>query len=212
MKIRRWSPAIVAVVAFAGVAGWSALARGSSTDGSVVAGSPSGPSAAANDRGRLNVTLHHNWFEDIEDRSPRVRFGNIHIFNDYVNGATNATISVAGAVTLVERCVFRDTRIATTFSHAADNEDKDRGGTITIVDSRNIDPRSAATGGNTREQFEIDHNFQSNVPPEELKFNAPTGWKWDDLSKPPYAYSADPVDAVPDLVQRYAGTGKVSLP
>ena len=47
MKIRRWSPAIVAVVAFAGVAGWSALARGSSTDGSVVAGSPSGPSPAA---------------------------------------------------------------------------------------------------------------------------------------------------------------------
>jgi peptidoglycan hydrolase-like protein with peptidoglycan-binding domain len=47
MKFRRWSPAIVAVVAFAAVAGWSALARGSSTDGSVVAGPPSGGSASA---------------------------------------------------------------------------------------------------------------------------------------------------------------------
>ena len=42
--------------------------------------------AAALDRGRLNVTLHHNLFENIADRAPRARFGNIHAFNILVDG------------------------------------------------------------------------------------------------------------------------------
>ena len=101
--------------------------------------------------------------------------------------------------------------LASSLAHAADNEDKDRGGTITIVDSRNIDPRPAK-GETSRERFEVENNFKSNVPREELKFNAPSAWKWEDLTKPPYAYSPDPVDDVPALVEGFAGTGKLSLP
>src|ERR1019366_4240458 len=98
-------------------------------------GHSSSANAAATDRGRLNVTLHHNWFVNIDDRALRARFGNIHAFNNLIEGAQNATISVTGAVTLVERCVYRDARIATTYSHAADTIAKGHGGTIAIVDS-----------------------------------------------------------------------------
>lgn len=37
---------------------------------------------ATGDRGRLRVTLHHNELVDLEQRAPRVRFGQAHVYNN----------------------------------------------------------------------------------------------------------------------------------
>lgn len=39
---------------------------------------------AEQDAGRLHVTYHHNWFENTVQRTPRVRYGYAHVFNNYV--------------------------------------------------------------------------------------------------------------------------------
>lgn len=46
------------------------------------------------DRGRLRVTLHHNWYDHgTRERMPRVRFGQVHVFNNYF-GSSNASYAI----------------------------------------------------------------------------------------------------------------------
>jgi len=42
------------------------------------------------DRGKLHVTFHHNWWADnCVGRMPRVRFGQVHVYNNYYSCADN---------------------------------------------------------------------------------------------------------------------------
>ena len=168
-------------------------------------GHSSSPTAAEIDRGRLNVTLHHNLFENIEDRVPRARFGNIHAFNNVVEGAQYATMSVMGAVTLVENSIYRDVKCATSFSHAKDSALKEKGGAICIVDSKNENPRETTPATKPDERFEQENNFKSNVERTKLEFNAPRGFVWENRNQLPYRYEADVTGKTVELVKRLSG-------
>lgn len=63
------------------------------------------------DRGKLRVTLHHNWYDaGVRGRMPRVRFGQVHIYNCYYNSpGSGYCIGVGKECHIrVEGCHFED--------------------------------------------------------------------------------------------------------
>jgi pectate lyase len=61
---------------------------------------------ASEDTGKLHVTVDHNYFKNINSRTPSLRFGTGHVYNNYfVTGSTGAH-SRMGAQMLVQNNVF----------------------------------------------------------------------------------------------------------
>jgi pectate lyase len=63
------------------------------------------------DRGKLRVSYHHNWFAGTNQRHPRVRFGNpVHVYNNYyANVGSYGVASTMEAGVLVEGNYFENT-------------------------------------------------------------------------------------------------------
>ena len=48
------------------------------------------------DEGRLRVTFHHNHFTHVSERAPRVRFGRVHLFNNFYEGSRSHPVYAHG--------------------------------------------------------------------------------------------------------------------
>ncbi|MEK7675681.1 MAG: hypothetical protein AAB676_07595 [Verrucomicrobiota bacterium] len=146
---------------------------------------------AATDRGHLNVTLHHNWYDHVEERMPRMRFGNAHVFNLYCNDLGGKGIqSTTEAATLVENAFFVHPR-----SGSYPTVEVNGGGTgvVKVVNSVIVN----LPGGNVAFRQFGASTFTFNAP-----FATPV---------PPYSYALDPVEAVPNIVTNHAGVGKIGF-
>src|SRR5262249_4344764 len=139
--------------------------------------------AGATDPGRLNVPYHHNTFTLVRQRTPRMRFGNAHVFNIFVDdtqsaafpGTQTAVNSTINAAVLVENSDFLEVRTPLMFSG---------GGRITQRGSTwQLNGAPAA----------FDPARLNPVDPNALVWNPPATFTWNDLTTLPYPYPLDPV-------------------
>ncbi len=66
--------------------------------------------ASDSDSGEYRITFHHNWWaENVDQRMPRSRFGDIHVFNNLFTSSGNSYCTNAGISTrlLVENNIYR---------------------------------------------------------------------------------------------------------
>lgn len=136
---------------------------------------------AAEDTGKLRVTLHHNWLGTlVRERMPRVRFGQVHIFNTYYAAPGNNYCIGLGRDSQV--------RLESSSFDAAKRPWRD-----------STDAKVAgATPG--RIAWNADNVFAATEVPDW----APNA----EVFQPPYPYRPDVGASVKELVTKHAGAGR----
>lgn len=145
---------------------------------------------SAVDTFRLNVTFHHNWFSHCLSRSPRVRYGKVHLYNNLYDGKMNYAVEAGFAARIFsEANFFTDTAPASQLARSV----------------------SVAAAGRLADRFSLYRDSRSKrarpvnlaaeaIPPIDDKI----GWSPAAI----YAYRLDPAEAALQIVRQYAGAGK----
>ncbi|KAH7304760.1 pectin lyase fold/virulence factor, partial [Stachybotrys elegans] len=80
-------------------------------------------SNAAEDQGKLRVTYHHNWWNQVNSRTPSLRFGTGHIYSSCYENIPGSGLNIReGARALVEQNYFRNVKDAIHTNLDANNQ------------------------------------------------------------------------------------------
>ena len=133
------------------------------------------------DPSHLKVTYHHNWFQGTLFYNPKVRYGSVHVFNnyyDYPEGSPAIGITAQlGAQVMVEANLFKNLETPMTTEGDDNGQDPSKQGAI-------------SQAGNA---------YRGTGDPVITQVGT---WR---PSPSDYAYTADVAEAVPDLVSRCSG-------
>ena len=153
----------------------------------------SSDSAASTDDGHLRVTFHHNLFRDIEQRAPRVRFGRVHLYNNYYQGSKSREVYA----NLYSIGVGYKAKIIST-SNAFDID----GASSCNQVVRN--PGSSSKTGAIVDTGSLLNGALLNLSTQ-CSFSSAVGWTV------PYAFTATPASQVKAQVVEEAGAGKLGV-
>lgn len=143
--------------------------------------------------GKLHVTFHHNWWaENVRERMPSVRWGTVHLYNNYYSSAGNnyCVRTRLNAQTRIENNVFENVR---------------NPWEIYLTDLTNTVGKIFAT-----------NNLQLNTTWSQSTTNTKKGLSivlitpgTNAVFTPPYPYTLDASDKVKAAVMNGAGAGKL---
>jgi pectate lyase len=101
-------------------------------------------SNASEDTGKLRVTYHHNWFDGVNQRNPRVRFGNpVHVYNNYYsNIGSYGVASTENAGVRVEKNYFENVEDPYHLGEGSSDP-----GSLVAIDNYKVNSGAGQTGG-----------------------------------------------------------------
>lgn len=136
------------------------------------------------DEGKLHVTLHHNYFHNVVQRLPRVRFGQVHVYNNYfASDTTNGEYAYAYALG-----VGKNSQIYAE-NNVADIADKDYTSFVKVDGGKQL------TTVNNMFNGQIIDTFNDTL--------TPVDWK------PELFTTIDPVNKVKETVLNHVGANKI---
>ncbi|WP_327175079.1 pectate lyase [Streptomyces sp. NBC_01335] len=146
-------------------------------------------SAGATDRGKLRVTLHHNLFQDVKERAPRVRFGQVDSYNNHFVATAGSPYGYTYGIGIESQLVAEHN--AFTLPAGYDP--------ALILKKWKESPLTAGDNYVNGRKTDLIAVHNAGVPAEQLASGA--GWT------PVLRTKVDSPRAVPALVDRQAGAG-----
>lgn len=152
------------------------------------------------EEGHLRMTFHHNFWENVTQRMPRVRFGQVHVYNNYylnefVEGGNNAT----GYDYLYSFGVGINSKIYAENNYLQLNPQTHPDQTIMVFKGTTFFDRGSIFNGN---EVNLLNEYNATHPATPLSPNV--GWT------PSLFLKIDPTSSVPAAVIAQAGAGKLA--
>lgn len=137
------------------------------------------------DMGYLKVSVHHNWWNKTVQRHPRVRFGWVHVYNNYYdNDSLYGVVSACSAKVLVEGNYFKKIPVPM-HSGYQDSPEGD------VVERSNVYDGCGS-------------------PVIQVGSYKPTGYVMTGVPEVTYSYTLDNAADIPAIVQSQAGVGVIA--
>jgi pectate lyase len=154
---------------------------------------------------QITATFHHNWFEGSSSRHPRVRYGQVHVYNNLFDGNTTYGVGSAyGAKVLVEYNYFNAVQLPTdicTYPAKESGESNLQGSVAGYLwATQNVYVNKPAKA---KSPYPL-----TNIQYTKYGGTAGTPLTYADF-QPAYDYTVTPAEDVPSVVKAGAGYGKL---
>jgi pectate lyase len=144
------------------------------------------------DIGHQNITFAYNWFQDIGQRTPRVRFGKVHVFNNYYSGSKADPVypHLYSIGTGIQSQIISDNNV---FEIA--------GAIAGKCDDVIMNPQKANPDGNFKDSGSMINGLAL------VNCTSPSSVNW----SVPYSFTNLPTGLVKSSVTANAGVGKINI-
>lgn len=160
-------------------------------DKTMLIGSTNNP---ATDLGKLNVTVHHNVFDTILQRAPRVRFGQVHVYDNWYDVPAGAGYVYSFGVGVQSKIYAENNYFRLGSGVGADQIIYNWGGTAVHATG------TLVTSGRTTREVDILAAYNATHDPD---LSGDVGWT------PTLHTRVDPAALVPLTVPLLAGAGRL---
>jgi pectate lyase len=158
---------------------------------------------------KITATFHHNFFDESNSRHPRIRFGKVHVYNNYFNKVSTYGVGSAyGAMVLVENNYFEGVHLPTDIctypaKQSGSNYVSNLEGTVAgyLYEAGNVYVNKPSNASDPYPFTNVEYKAYN-----EEKLATPL--TYNDF-KPTYSYIVDASETIKDVVPAGAGVGKL---